>query len=658
MHTVNTHREVFEARNIPAPISGIRLFSVFSRWTDKEWHHSNFLPDASVRDKEAWLDAMLRSNKKVVDVEAYLVVLNALADPAETTDAGLPRRAERWMNCLIDHLGTPTSECYQAVIQSWANSSKEQILVIVNRAERWLNDLVAESEKYPDRIQPTIECYNAFLDACTRGRSAKNKKGRMIMTRNVQTADSILRRLHSHHHHMGGDTHLSPNTETFNFVIRGWSRLKQNDLMAERVLSLLRLMESYQRSNPRASEVRPNSKSYTMAIDALVSVAKLKASRCAKQADAFNQDPSMNGLDEIKQAEGILTYMHSLYDAGVQGVIPHTVPYNVFIGGWAGLAGFKHQEAPLKAEEVLRKMLSHKDKGFTDAAPDRISFEKVMLAWANSHHPNAGKRVVWWLKKLRNDSELDSDDKLLPTTQTYNIAMKALAASEGALATENFLCDLGDKYKEERTRSICPNSESFSIVIRAWLQKADNDSNLHERVRSLRRAVEWLSSLLEVENEENLATSPELFLRVLKVAKTCASNRSDILELATSTFHDLKKSRHQVSYIAYSNLLQVGLMALSEPSDDVARTEFVENLFKECCEDGLMSHLFVQALVTSPKYATGWTTKESKILKEQLFENWPHPISWSRNLPNEKTRAKSSDAIRHPKPHRKNAPKR
>ena len=98
----------------------VRHASVFSGW-NKEWHHPDFLRGMSVRDKEAWLESMLKSNSKAVDIEAYLVVLNALAD-SELQDPEAPRRAERWMSRLRrDHLLYPTAECYQAVIQAWAN---------------------------------------------------------------------------------------------------------------------------------------------------------------------------------------------------------------------------------------------------------------------------------------------------------------------------------------------------------------------------------------------------------------------------------------------------------------------------------------------------------------------------------------------------------
>lgn len=374
-----SHNFILSKRKISS--SAYRGASVFSGWkSNNDWHHPDFLSDTTLKEKEAWLEAMLAAEWKAVDVEAYIFVLNALAD-AEIEDAGAPRRAERWMKRLKDHHTLyPTAECYQHVIQAWANSSKEQVVVIVNRAERWLNDLIAESKAHPERIQPTIECFNAFLDACTRGRSGSNKRNQHIVHQNAQKADALLRHLHSHHHHMGDHTHPIPNTDTFNFVLRGWTRCIRDDFGATKVLSLLRLMESYQRSNPLNPEVRPDTKSYTMAMQALVGVAKIKARRCAK-GRVFNEDISKNGISELKEAEAILNYMHELHNAGVEGVVPSTVPYNVLITGWASLANFKHNNSPFTAEEILRTMLSHKDKGLVEASPDRLSFEKVSFGY-------------------------------------------------------------------------------------------------------------------------------------------------------------------------------------------------------------------------------------------------------------------------------------
>jgi len=256
-----------------------------------------------------------------------------------------------------------------------------------------------------------------------------------------------------------------------------------------------------------------------------------------------------------------------------------------------------------------------------------------MTAWAHSGHPNAGKRCTWWLRKLWHDAELESDPNLLPTTQTYNITMIGLAASDGALAAENLLLDLGDKYKQEEAKRLCPNSESFAIVIRSWIQNAEHATHPEERVSSLERAVEWLSSLQEVENENNLSTAPELYTRILNTAKRCAHGRPAILQLATGIFRDLETSKYQMPYWSYSRYLEVALEALCNQEQEEQRITFVHELLSECREAGLYSGSFIRALVNSRVYRHSWAAAELQRFKNELSQSWPVPLSWTRNLP-------------------------
>eukprot|EP00980_Cylindrotheca_fusiformis_P009300 scaffold2042_cov123-Cylindrotheca_fusiformis.AAC.7 len=724
-------------RNIPnvCQKSTIRKASVFSSsgtttssstgWTKiskqntREWHRDDFMHDATLAEKEAWLESLLSSSSSsYVDAQAFLVVLKTLAELQDNAMA--PRRAEYWMQRLLGSSSqqqiVPTAECYQMAIQVWANNAHREhhIQVVVNRAERWLQEAIRHNKKKNNNNNiVTIECYNAFLDACTRGRSSsvssssanhKNKKrkkhsGVSMVERNALRADAILRQLHSrYHHHLdkkknnNNNNHeeeeettsmvVVPNTETFNFVIRGWTRCKNLDLMAHtKVLEWIRLMEAYQRNDPQNSNIAPNTKSYAMAMDSLVTVAKLKA-------QANNHE---TGLHEMEEAQAILSYMHDLYNAGVPGVVPNRVAYNILITGWAAMAKYQYHhhdnQAPFVAEEIMRKMITQKDNGFVEVAPDRITYEKVrriwlanqnknkttklvkywcsaiatssvilyyilktwqvMEAWANSGHPNAGKRAMWWLKKMWNDSELDGGDVslILPTKTTYNIVMRALLVEpEGALEAENLLLALGDKYKEEKDIELCPNSESFAIVIRAWLQTSERASNVTDRVQALGRAVEWLTSLREVENEKNLSTAPELYLRVLKCATRCAKGRREILELATDTFQGLRQSRFQLNSVPYCLMLQIGLDALSEDKQDMVH--FVETLLADCSNDGLVSNRFVQTLARSDAFAQDWSSLERRELLDRLFPVWPLPQAWSRNIPSPRHHPRPSDLAR------------
>lgn len=665
------------------------------------------------------------SSSPSIDASAFEIVLEAMAAPdASKIDPGVPRRAESWMNRLLDLSRKddinnvdlqPTEKCYQYVIQAWANSDKEQPLVIVNRSERWLKQFLTEecseedadlllpivlsSEEYQQYqedilskssstiqsslrapLKPSINFFNAFLDGLTRGRPGNNKKSQRIVLQNARKADAILRRLISYYHHYQDQASLVFDTETCNHVIRGWTRCKHDETIHTRVLSIIRLMESYQRESPLHSHVKPNTKSYSMALDALVSVAKHKArnfynnnARNAQQQQRWRQQPydihddddedaqtipernqdnsSRNGMDEIEQAHEILQYMHDLHDAGVEGVVPHRVPYNILITGWAGLATFyDYDEAidatsspPFKAEEILRTMQSRRDDGFEDATPDVISYEKVITAWANSSHPNAGKRASWWLKQLWNEHSRQQEEStnkgvnLQPTVATYNAVVKALAKTEGALAAENMLLDLGEKYQKDRTPELCPNSESFAIVIRAWMRSADETKIIEERVAALKRAVEWLSSLREIENKKNLSTAPELYGGVLRLCRTAAHpDRAFILGIAKDVFDNFRQSRHRVDYMSYAALLQVGLKVYRNPEHSTERREFVKSLFYECCDDGLMSNLFLRSLSDD-------VSLECKEMVEELQHQWPLPQSWSRNVKNHLAFAVASD---------------
>lgn len=614
--------------------------AAFTGWTAQEWHQDTFLAGASVSEKEVWLDALVRSRDKSIDIEALLFVINALC---ESRDVAAARRAEQWIRRWEEDCPSvePTTAVYEAVIRTWANMDKETPAVVVNRAERWLNELLARHEEHPESesLRPTIELYNAFLDACTRGRSGTNKRNKWTIHKHAKRADTLLRKLHSNNYHQLGATRLAPNTDSFNFVLRGWSRCPEDDGAISRIMGLLRLMEAYQRDNPKGSSIRPNTQSYCLVMDSLIRVARTKARYCVENGDGYESKSHLNGIVEMNEAEAILKYMHDLHKAGIEGVVPHRVPYNIILTGWAGLAQWQHCNAAFRAEEILRRMLAHRENDFAEASPDRISYEKVMMAWANSRRPNAGQRAQFWLKNLWNESELEGDKNLLPKVGTYNIALRALAFSDGASAAESLLLDLGDKYREEADTSLCPNSESFAIVIRAWLREVQQSHHIDDKFQALNRAVEWLNSLREIENENNLSTTPEQYANILKEAKACARDRPQVLSVAEAVFNAQRQSRHGLDVFSYANLLSVGLEAYSTSDEADKKAEFVLNLFNKCRDDGLVGKHFIQALAGH----TNWNIDAREELMKATFYTFPFPLSWTRNIRSHSFMARESD---------------
>merc|ERR1712127_62183 len=95
-----------------------------------------------------------------------------------------------------------------------------------------------------------------------------DKRDQQLVHEHIRKADAILRRLHSKAEHSGDYQNypLSPNTESFNYVIRGWTRIKDDDIVPKKVIQYIQLMESFQREDPINCKIRPNTKSYSMAI--------------------------------------------------------------------------------------------------------------------------------------------------------------------------------------------------------------------------------------------------------------------------------------------------------------------------------------------------------------------------------------------------------
>lgn len=282
-----------------------------------------------------------------------------------------------------------------------------------------------------------------------------------------------------------------------------------------------------------------------------------------------------------------------------------------------------------------------------------------MLSWARSGHSNAGKRATWWLRKLWEDYSIEGGDDLLPTTTTYNIVIEAVSSSSilddgGALEAEKLLLEMGEKYKNQSIEQLCPNSESFAHVIRAWVNDSeqhfspqkqqqryerryheDDNIDVEEGIKSLYRAVDWLISLQEVENENNLSSSPELFLRIIRATIIPSKYRPmSMLQLATKVFFNLSTSRHIVDEVPYTILLQVGLTALARPEYNVERDTFLEDHIRDCCENGMISTTFIRTLVNSTVYEEGWTVEERNRYVTKYFDEWPLHPSWARNLRN------------------------
>jgi pentatricopeptide repeat protein len=261
---------------------------------------------------------------------------------------------------------------------------------------------------------------------------------------------------------------------------------------------------------------------------------------------------------------------------------------------------------------------------------------QVILAWTNLGKDNAGKRAQWWLKKLNEHYEMEHDERLRLSVTACNAVIKALVKVGQVKEAENVLVDMMHSENNEKIPFLKPNSESFAMVIHAWLKLDAKESEEFTPVDLCGRAVEWLDELVRREEAGTygVTTSPELFDGVLKAASKFADVHPEILDLAIATLEKYRTSRHRIDCMAYVWLLEAGIKAFGTPEFDKTRFDFIQ-LMRDCCHDGLLSNKFVQTLANGPVYYDGWTRGKSALITKELFPDWPLPPEWYRNLPHD-----------------------
>jgi hypothetical protein len=615
--------------------------------------------DLLVAEKEATLGNLLDRTPTRVSTEDYLIALRALA-ASKLPDA--PLRAERWIYRLEQHAANistesnvsktmnffgnssvkgvviPTSECYQRVIEAWGGAINEDAARVVTRAERWLWKNIDSTSLL---ARPDTACFNAFLEVCTKGRALKNtQSGSNLIREHAQKAENVVRYMVAMRRKEGPECKVAPTIESFNLVLRGWTRCRKSIDISERTMDALNLLEQYQLSvDPN---VRPDSKSYGMAMDAINVRAKLKVKLTRGPLGKTNRNnPSENGIEEIQLLTNMIEFLHEKKESGDTHLAPNTFSYNILLSCWAN-AAFLHEHAPSETEKVLRQMTLFKEQGLDGMEPDNISYLMVMRAWANSNRPNRGHRATWLLSKQWSDYRFNGNENLKPTVESYNTIIRVWIGLMEPLQAEKLLSELVLHGDEDKTGKLRPNSESFSLVIRAWLAVAELGSDA-----ALITAAKWIFLVEEREKAESgILSSSELFTLFFGAARKCAKSSVKILDTTMEVFNKLKNSRHTIDCLHYSRLLQVGLQVLSKQDSSALRNSFIEHVLSDCKQAGLVSSPLLYAISNGPIYPNGWTVDESQRVLAENFPQWPLPAAWTRNVKPDNMLPKESDRWR------------
>jgi len=526
----------------------------------------------------------------------YLVVLRHLAEnPEALPDAAI--RAEKLLNRWEKDVSSPDlpSEAYQRVIEAWGKAHHEKPNLVQTRAQRWL---IKSSEH-----QTSIECFNAFLDICSKGR--KGPGGKKALRERAQKSEAMLEYMMSSQRR-NPQGNIRPNTESFNFVIRSWTRCR-NENVVDRVENIVRLMTDY--GDTTDKQVQPNEKTYAMLLDAMSVRVKLRVNQ---QKESTNDDKIDEVLDRIEQMRMTLGSIAHQCDASLT-----TSLHNTLIAAWSHAAEV-YSKAPYEAEHLLQSM---------ETAPDSFSYLLVMRSWQRSQHSNRAERVLWWLSKQKDDAETLSRLDLYPTVECFNAVIRTFSDKHEPERAEAVMVDLIENSQEQSGSQLRPDSESFIYMIKAWLNTAERGD-----LYALRRAVHWLHILINGEQQGlGLKTSVDLYTKVLQACSK-QEDYPEVLKIAEDVFENLTSSHHVVNSGHYVSMLQTVLVSLSREEHTSERRHNIMALHKDSCERGLLSSRFISSLANGPTYLDGWTIEESARMTGELYSSWPLDSSWFRNI--------------------------
>jgi tetratricopeptide (TPR) repeat protein len=642
--------------------------------------------------------SLQNNDEFIVDSTAYLRVLEAYASIKNYS--GAPQKAEFLLNNLIRHYDAavklyestynikydaqspqhyiqsndqlersaaaaaavvqslqPTVECYNAVIEAWSNSN-EQISVV--RSRTWLSKLEDQSTLFP-LLQPNAKSYDLYLNSVSRG---IGKNAKLHLERAEEAMKILQYRLSS-----DAPSSIRPTTESFNYVLRAYTRCRNEKSIADKVMGLVRDMEKIQKENTLNQvkrvggnnkddwkmNVSPNTKTYVMAMDAWIIKAGVKATKWRSEQLARNNQLKQKGVvpndsendtnkkkddgtKEMEFAKSILVYIQALEKVGLADVRASVVGYNTLLSGYVRLANELRPDIPMLCEQLLNEMMDANDEN-SNIYPDVTSFNAVIKAWGKTKRKNSAARCEYWLRKMIAESQPNSrssrygggDEQIMriaqPNTKTYNLVMDAWLQMDehDAARVQDLLLEM------KHSDIVSPDSESYSKTIRAWLMdELHTGGHVGIPGSSVEKAWEWLKELMHLEGSGGVGSpAPELFTTILKTAARSEGRGENLLAVAQSVFFAKRnQSRFDVDSIDFVFLLEVGMKVLRGQERD----QFLLDLLKQSSKDGLLSKRFVKEAVSGPKYEE-WPEEERQRIAQMLFGvELSIPSSWSRNV--------------------------
>jgi hypothetical protein len=408
-----------------------------------EWHDPAFLSGATVEEKERWLNYLIKSSSghesennqsmifevedggtlavkpgsHVVDAQAFNLVIRAWAKESQNAKSILGARAafraEDWLSRLRkeavkegeglmgkksdNNIGLqPTLESYNAVLEAWSNNREA---LAVARAERWFSELstlskidvvASESNAGQRPILASLESYNYLLAVYSKG-LGKNKKR---IQEGVIKAENLLNQLLASCEASSiaidreeNNCYLepvAPNTDSFNYVISAILKCRDNSDVAVRVMDWVRRMETLDNESV-VLESHSSSINEKKGAEPLQTVSKRGLIlNVAPNSKTYSIAISAWALAAQQQASKAQRNRRRERTRRYEQVntsrkIGNIDSYHSDDNDKESMPGFHEVR---EAEEILKYMHQVHEAGSDDVVPDAMAYNAVIGAWS------------------------------------------------------------------------------------------------------------------------------------------------------------------------------------------------------------------------------------------------------------------------------------
>jgi pentatricopeptide repeat protein len=210
------------------------------------------------------------------------------------------------------------------------------------------------------------------------------------------------------------------------------------------------------------------------------------------------------------RAEAVLKKMIALSDAGWHKVSPDVITFTSVISAWANTG---HQLAPQRAEEILHEMAPR------GLVPDMVSYLSILTAWSRSKENMAPERAhALLIHMISQFDEGVADAK--PDSRCWASVISAYANRGDVRRAESILMELYERFISSGDPNYLPHQYCFNAVINAWAK-----SGRPEAPQTAEAILQRMQDLAESTGESSLKPDTVSFNSVLKT--WAASNVSD-----------------------------------------------------------------------------------------------------------------------------------